>query len=601
MRVRLLAACLAGMLFFCAQPITAATWYVAPSTGNDANNGTTAGTAWQSMQNSIDRAAVQDGDIIVLTENFTGRFSVTKELWFSGASITVDSLSPEGRGIEILADNVRFANMTFFAAMPTAGIMIYAADPGDSILDDVRFNFCNFYSLSEAFPFPPPNSRGHALLEIHNPRGLVLQNNYFYVSGYNSGGPGAATPDNAVRILGGSGTSEEPNLLANNNIQPFGSTNPPFYAGTGISIRPGEGASAGFGANGFRLHLNYAAFGIGTAYEIRDTNPAAGAGISNIDIEQNSAYFNINGFVIHGLADDPGEGISNVLLHGNVGSYNTMENLHSLLIKQDGVGTSNIDFATVRMRHSSFFDAASNVNSYAAKNEIAGTEFDARYCYWGKGGPVVEGTGSSDNRISAGILTSPHLQGPSIGNLDWAAINDPGGTATLSLGPFTIHIDLEDGVTGEIAGARFYYDGTTDVHDGGTAGIVNSKSYPFVSQIETDLADGEFIAMIVYQYGQFIVEPDDIPEDQIALYTYHASLGTWFPAVVGNTRGSARWEGESAVPSFAAVTAADIGRYGVDTTLNRTWAIVDHFTEFVAGESNNGQGTVSSVGDWMLH
>ena len=103
-------------------------------------------------------------------------------------------------------------------------------------------------------------------------------------------------------------------------------------------------------------------------------------------------------------------------------------------------------------------------------------------------------------------------------------------------------------------------------------------------RVNCSIPDGDHQMIIKLHYTD--AEIAGINETDLRLYSRDRVLDCWKLAVLDNTNGTATWVGDHTPTST-------LGDYGVDTADNIVWAVVDHSSEFTAGDS-------TSISGWSL-
>lgn len=558
-------------------------WYVNKNTGNNGNSGTTSGSAWADIQFAINNASVMDGDTLFLTGTFDEIITVTKGLNIFGGTLQFNELSSDtnGRGIDIKADNVRLVGVNIEAGptLTDSGVLLYAYNADDGLISGLKIETCLFTAQQR-----PAASPAITLAAIHSPAGVYIYDTDFAPQS----GISSANHDTGLAFFGGQADGATKNQILNCGFSKSSNIGSAPVGGVGMQISPGQGDSAGKAATDFFLNFNIFHFDLHTGVLIQDHRTGALEGINNILMQVNGFYFNTYGLVFDGLANDPGAGISDFIFENSYGSYYFTDNDVSIQITQSGSGTSNIDFNTVRVLHCSIYGL-----TWAVENLIPSTTFLAEYNYWGPEGPVGKTIG--------GVKTIPYYP-LSFASARRLTIDTPGDTGSVSISASNfsadIFMDLDPGITGETLITQY-----AGAYSSGYAGIISNRGIEHTIQFNSTLNDGEFIALLKFNYNQFqVLNTFGISsEDQIVIYYFNTGLSAWRPAVEGNTSGTPQWLGDSPAPGT--ISAADLGKHGVDTTANTAWAVVDHFTDFAGGEGLNGAGASppSSVPNWTLH
>jgi hypothetical protein len=104
--------------------------------------------------------------------------------------------------------------------------------------------------------------------------------------------------------------------------------------------------------------------------------------------------------------------------------------------------------------------------------------------------------------------------------------------------------------------------------------MANGQGLDRTLGITSDVSDGTFVAVIKFSYTDEELAEIGISEANLRIYRWDDDTQTW--VVEGNND-----QGVASPPTPA--TASHIGRYGVDTTNNFAWAIVDHLSIFGGG------------------
>ncbi|MBN1478254.1 hypothetical protein JXA47_15975 [Candidatus Sumerlaeota bacterium] len=581
------AALLLGFALLVVSAPGATIWYVDGTTGSDLTGTGTAGNPWATIQHAIDHPSVLDGDsVLVAMGSYPENLNIHKGIALGGSGVeillTSLSASSEGVGVAIASDNVELYGLTFTPAVgiDEGGSLVYAYDPGDGAISGLVIDGCYFDTEGTA---PPAGVDGLTCLTLHNPVGAQVGHSDFVIDG----GILGTRADNAILCFAGSADGVRNNSILGNHITSYST------AGIGIGIRPGTGDSDDAGAANFDLVDNYISWGIGTAIELRDEETGASEGITDILLEHNSMYYDDTAIRIHGLANDPGAGISDVRICRNVDLYNTIANGCGLHISQTGTGTTNIDFGSIRMRGSTF----AGHSICGVLNDVPGAVFDARYNAWGSDdGPdddagIINGTG---DRISTGVDATSFITGTHM-NSGFTEVTSAGATGEIDISAANIRgavkIDLDPGVTGEVDMSLVAH--SSGIPQGYT-GIVNGKGLDYTMIINSDLADGDFVALLEYHCNSFLVTTMmGVSEEDVLIYSWDELGPAWVPTVFQNTTGTPTWLGVSPPPSPP--YGPHLGEHGVDTANDFAWAVVDHFTEFTAGEGISGVPVELSV------
>jgi hypothetical protein len=563
-------------------------WYVDSSTGSDVTGDGSSGNPWATVQHAIGDPGVQNGDELYLSGIFDENPVITKEVTLFGGTFafsTMGSAPPWNYGLRIDADNVVLYNV-WFQVDPSnvqGGALVLASRGGTTPIVGLTLDTCYFdtralHTVLVADTF--------TAMVVERPRGCFLYETDANVDLT----PTISTPydeDDGFLFIGGQANGTVRNRIVHSVFDSYAPY--PYFAGFGLCIRPASDETA----EAYDIIAPLAHFGLGQGLLLDDSSAATTHGIRDIVIGDGglgaALYSNDVDIEIVGLGGDTGEGISNVLISG----FTTMglSTNTSVLISQEGVGTSSIDFNTVLLRNN-WIDVAP-LTGYGVQNFATGGSVDARYNYWDDASGPTDDAGvilGSGTRISTGVDAIPWLRSAS---LQSRFITLPGGADTLdfsSTPPARVDLDLNAGVTGFASAAL-----NTGVPWQGFFGMVGNVGVSRTINVDSTIPDGSFLALIVLGYDDtFVNTVLQGNESDVIIFSWDDLASMWVPAVEGNTAGTAQWEGDSPVPTTP-LSPSDLGRYGVDTATNQAWAVVDHFTEFGAGESLAGMSVPAEL------
>lgn len=351
--------------------------------------------------------------------------------------------------------------------------------------------------------------------------------------------------------------------------------------GTGgycIAVQQGGGDSAGFDAQAYDI-TNNTSTNYNSSVQILDYASGGTDGTYDINVFNNTltgdGANSATGVWILGLDVDAGTAISDIAVSGNAIS-GFIRGIHASDLGGPSA-SSNIDLTTTVVTQNNITG-----NTWGAMNETGqGTLLNAENNWWGDAsGPGGAGPGTGDP-ISIEIDADPWIGNP-VADTDQATVANGNSTslaAVLSGMPCTVDLQNNSGSTANITVSAL--SGNPSV---GFTGMIGGNGIGRSLQIDTDLADGTFLAVVQLGYTEAELTASGIAtESEIILYTY--SGGTWVTAVSLNTVGGGSWQGDAPVPALGSAT---LGDHGVDTTGNIAWAVVDHASLFGAGEGSSG-------------
>ena len=210
---------------------------------------------------------------------------------------------------------------------------------------------------------------------------------------------------------------------------------------------------------------------------------------------------------------------------------------------------------------------------------------DAERNYWGSGGTGEPGQDGNNGVSGTGVDYDPWIGADGAKfTADYEDI-EAGGSTTLDLKGgeaegSEIYVDMGDGQTGTFLAVE-----ATGSPSQGFGGMGGGSGLAKSIVIETDAADGTFVMCVKLHYTDAELTAAVIAEDDLRLYYWDESASEWKLAVEANTEGTIDWRGNEAPPDPP--TTADLGKHGVDKTNNIAWAVVDHATDYSAGEGES--------------
>jgi len=159
-----------------------------------------------------------------------------------------------------------------------------------------------------------------------------------------------------------------------------------------------------------------------------------------------------------------------------------------------------------------------------------------------------------------------------------------GGTATIDVGTGNseLYVDMNTDVSGAFTAVE-----VTETPSQGFTGMGSNGGIAKSITINTNADDGGFIMLVKFHYTDAELTVSDVSEDDLRLCYWDTANSEWKLAVAGNTVGTATWKGNSEPPTSP---TTELGWHGVDQVNNIAWAVVDHCTEYGAGEEPPGEG-----------
>ncbi len=214
---------------------------------------------------------------------------------------------------------------------------------------------------------------------------------------------------------------------------------------------------------------------------------------------------------------------------------------------------------------------------------------DAENNWWGSANGPDDDAGEingSGNAISTNVDADPW-----IGKADNTADHEEiaaGDNVTLDLtggvtGGSELYVDMNDTKTGTFTAVE-----ETGTPSQGFTGMGANGGIDKTIAINTNADDGDFIMLVKLYYTDAELSASNVSEDDLRLCYWDTASSEWELAVAGNTAGTATWKGNSEPPTSP--TSTELGWHGVDQVNNIAWAVVDHTTEYGAGEEPPGEG-----------
>jgi len=200
---------------------------------------------------------------------------------------------------------------------------------------------------------------------------------------------------------------------------------------------------------------------------------------------------------------------------------------------------------------------------------------------------VINGLGDA---ISTNVDADPWI-GKADNTADHEAITETGGSATLDLTGTgetgsELDVDMNSGESGTFAAVE-----ETGEPTQGFTGMGADGGIEKTITITTDADDGTFVMCVKFYYTDDELTVSGVSEDDLRLCYWDTADSEWKLAVDGNTDLVADppvWLGNASPPESD--LANHLGEHGVDQVNNIAWAVVDHCTEYGAGEGPPGEG-----------
>ncbi len=191
--------------------------------------------------------------------------------------------------------------------------------------------------------------------------------------------------------------------------------------------------------------------------------------------------------------------------------------------------------------------------------------------WWGdtdRSGPGAIATGTGD-KVTANVNYDPWIGKDTNTSTDVLPNLPAGDTGTLIPGENEIEVKNDSGVAINVSAVE------TDTCEQGFTGMGGGlgldRSLVITSAANTA---GDVVAVIKFHYTQAELTALGISAQMLRLYCWDAAQDTW--VAVGTVNRGTSFPPDPAV-------AGDVGKYGVDTTNNFVWAVVDHFSVFGGG------------------
>lgn len=533
-----------------ATPAWSADWYVA-TTGNDTTGDGSSGNPFATINKAVNAASPGDSIYVApgtYTFSTSPRVTVNKPLSLYGAQAGVDARSRSGPETVI--------DVGSSASVP--GIHI---STGNVTIDGFKIQGTgnNQSFITGAVP-------GSGITTPYT--GLVIRN--CWLSGVQD------ATNNGIHLEGCSALVER-NLIGNcknglNGGTDRGTPSQDDDVRIDVIIRENEFVGCRWTLGG------YTASGTITKNLFRDS--VYPAGYSNNAIQGEYANTVVEDNVIFNYKSGDGNAVG-IFLHNSradrrPNQSNVVYRNNTIIGCDIGVAVSpNQALASQNVSFQFNSLIGNTVGALNGQGEAEANPLDMSNCWWGSAdGPSGEGPGTG-NSASTGITYDPWVGKDSSGSALELADDSP-ADISVNDGQTSASADVTPD-TGTGAGHTYSIAIEPGPATQGYAGFYNGLALPGSLHVVTTLPDGSYKATLKLYYNEADLAAAGIyREDGLVLKVWDEVTDQWVLAVEKNIDPARTDKGVSAPTDT-------LGDYGVDTTNNFVWAVVDHASDYAAG------------------